>query len=151
MEVRWGMIIMSTILDGVQDATSIRRWARFISSVARKEARPVVIKGDQDFLAAMSLDVLNQLLEQYKLTLEYETEDDGTVSGSLNEIDLVANAPNVEELRLELAKALVEYATDYWNEFARYSRAPNRKAHLPFVLRVLTQPDLERVSNLINA
>ena len=78
-------------------------------------------------------------------------QEDGTVVGSLREVDLVNEAGSLDELRLVMAEDLVDYAKEYMEAFEMYSRAPNRKGHLPSVLNVLIQQDVCRVAELIHA
>lgn len=42
-----------------------------------------------------------------------------------------------------LIEHLLEYAEDNMADFVRYLAAPNRKGHLPYIIQVLVQPDLE--------
>lgn len=81
----------------------------------------------------------------------YDREGDGSFSGSLDRIDLVANAPSLAELKRALAHDLVECAHEYMEDYALHAHAPNRREHLLYVLRVLIQPDDEGVAALIDA
>lgn len=142
---------MGAVLDAVQDATSVRKtWGGFIDGVVHR-GRPAVVKRNRDLLAAMSLDVLRQVLAVYTFTIHYRKEDDASYSGSLKEVDLVGNAPTAESLRYALAEELVEYAREYWQEFELYYNSPNRKVHLPYVLHVLIQESADDVAALIHA
>lgn len=66
------------------------------------------------------------------------TESDGSVTLSLDELDMVAHGDNLGSAKKALAEDIVEYAHEYYQEFERYSCAPNRKSHLPYVMKVLT-------------
>lgn len=135
---------------GVINATDVRKeWGNFIDSVTR--FKPSVIKRNRDYMAAMSLEQLDFVLTPYRFTLEYEKEADGSFSGSLNELDLLANAPSLEELKTEIIQELVEYAHEYMNEFGKYYNASNRKLHFPYVMRVVIQKDEEAIRDLIDA
>lgn len=137
-------------MTAVLNATDVRKnWGGFIDGVVR--GRPEFVKRNRDYIAALSIPQLQTILSAYSFSLEYSQEDDGSFSGSLNEIDLVANAPSLPELKRALAHELVEYANEYMENYALYSQAPNRRGHLPYVLRVLIQPGEEAVAALINA
>lgn len=137
-------------MQAVLKATDVRQnWGGFIDGVVRRG--PEFVKRNRDCIAALSMDHLKAVLNPYVFHLECAKEADGSVSGSLREIDVVANAPTEADLRLALAAELVEYAEEYIGEYATYARAPNRKQHFPFVLRVLIQPDEASVARLINA
>jgi hypothetical protein len=87
------------IMQDVINATDARNeWGSFIDNVVR--FKPSLIKRNRDYMAAISLEHLDLVLTPYRFTLEYEKEVDGSFSGSLKEIDLVVNAPSLEELKM---------------------------------------------------
>lgn len=136
------------ILQTLLRATEVRKdFGSFIDGVVRH--RPEFVKRSRDVFAALSIPHLQMLLQPYILHLEYAQENDCSYSGSLRELDLVANAPTLEALRLVLAEELIEYAHEYREDAALYLQAPNRKNHLPYVLHVLIQEDLQGVMGLI--
>lgn len=138
------------IMREVMNATDVRKeWGNFIDSVVR--FKPSVIKRNRDYMAAMSLEQLDFVLTPYRFTLEYEKEADGSISGSLKELDLLANASDLEKLKTEIIQELVEYAHEYMDEFQKYYNAPNRKLHFPYVMRVVIQKDKEAIRGLIDA
>ena len=65
------------------------------------------------------------------------TEDDGSITLSMDDMDLVVNAPSKEESIKALCRDMVEYAEEYRKAFAVYSAAPNRAAHAPLVKEIL--------------
>jgi uncharacterized protein YbcC (UPF0753/DUF2309 family) len=132
------------------NATDVRReWGSFIDKVVRD--RPQAIKRSRDHILAMSMEHAQELVKDVRFTLEYEEEPDGSVSGSLKELDLVENAPTVEALKEALAEELMVYAEGYFDEFQLYFHAPNRKKHFPFVLRVLLSDHPSEITELIHA
>ncbi len=56
---------------------------------------------------------------------EFEKAD-GSITLSLNEIDLVENAGSEQEARTLLAKSILEYANEYYENYEQYSHSPNR-------------------------
>ncbi|EGW40135.1 hypothetical protein [Desulfosporosinus sp. OT] len=138
------------IMQEVINATDVRRdWGSFIDHVVR--FKPSLIKRNRDYLAAISLEHLEVVLSPYRFTLEHEKEVDGSLSGSLKELDIMTNAASLEALKTEIAKELIEYAQEYMDEFAKYYGAPNRKPHFPYVMRVLIQKDEDAVRGLLDA
>ncbi|KAB2952138.1 hypothetical protein F9B85_10015 [Heliorestis acidaminivorans] len=134
----------------ILDSTAVRKnWSKFIDDVVH--SKPAIVKRTRDTFAAISLEHLHLILAQHRFSIVFTKEADGTYSGSLKEIDLVANAENLESLKETLAEDLIEYADEYMENFELYSRSPNRKNHLPYILHVLTQSDLEHVKGLIDA
>jgi uncharacterized protein YbcC (UPF0753/DUF2309 family) len=137
------------IMQGVLNATDVRKeWGSFIDTVVR--LKPQFVKRNRDMFAALSLDHLELILSNYRFTMDYEQEEDGSYSGSLHQVDIVANAENLNSLKTELAKALVEYAHDYIDEFHLYYNSPNRKAHFPYLIHVLIQSDIDNIVKLID-
>ncbi len=142
---------MAKVLGSFQEATRVRQsWGSFIDMVVHG-SRPIVVKRNRDLFTAISVDLLNEMLEPYELAMVHHLEDDQSVTGALQEIDLVGHAESLDALRLALARDLVDYAKEYWENFDQYRHAPNRRAHLPHVLRVLLQPDVKHVAELIHA
>ena len=77
------------------------------------------------------------LLNGYHFTASSCKEKDGSVSLSLNEIDLVVNGATIELAKREMGSAILEYAEEYYENYSLYSRAPNRKDHVPYVMKAL--------------
>ncbi len=65
------------------------------------------------------------------------TEDDGSITISMDDMDLAVNAPSKEAAIKTLCRDMVEYAEEYRKAFAVYSGAPNRAAHAPLVKEIL--------------
>lgn len=65
------------------------------------------------------------------------TEDDGSITLSMDDMDLAVNAPSKEAAIKALCRDMVEYAEEYRKAFAVYSAAPNRAAHAPLVEEIL--------------
>jgi hypothetical protein len=137
-------------MEALLNATDVRKdWGHFIDTVVR--VGPQFVKRNRDTLVAVGTEHLKVLLASYRFTLEIEQEKDGSFSGSVGVLDVTANAPSVEALKIELATELVEYAREYADEFALYVNAPNRRDHAPYVMNILIQDDPEAVANLIDA
>lgn len=130
-------------------ATQVRaNMGSFIDTVVRE--KPQAIRRNRDVIIAASRDQMRSLLSAYELNFEYEQDEDGLFAGSIEEIDfIVADGQTLEELRLALAQQLIEYAQDYFNDYARYTAAPNTRMHAPYILRVLLEDDAEAVSLLL--
>jgi hypothetical protein len=76
-------------------------------------------------------------------------EDDGSITLSLNEIDLVENGKDEQEARLNMGRAILEYALDYYNEYEMYSHSPNRKKHIPYIFKALIIDNPERIGDML--
>ena len=96
-----------------------------------------------------NLETMSEILSAYHFTAEIYIEEDGSVTLSLNEIDLVENADSEQAARLALGKSILEYSADYYNEYALYSNSPNRKAHIPYIFKALIMDDAEKIGESI--
>jgi len=76
-------------------------------------------------------------------------EADGSVTLSLNEIDLVENGKDESEARTKLAASILEYAEDYYNDFTYWGTAPNRRSHVPYVFKALFIGDIQKIGESI--
>ena len=137
---------MKTILK----STEVRKeWSSFIDDVIRES--PALVKRNRDLVAVLSVELLDYILSEYKLTVEVKKEKDGSYSGVFNEIDIMANARNLESLEDKLANGLIEYSEEYMDEFKMHYYSSNRKDHFPFVYRVsLYSGDLENIKRLFS-
>jgi hypothetical protein len=130
------------------NATDVRKdWGSFIDSVVRN--KPKFIKRSRDYIFAASTDMLNEMLKEYRLTATIYEEENGTVTAALEEIDITANGITKEDALNALASDLQEYAEEYYNEFEYWYSAPNRKAHLPYILKILLQDEPEDILSMI--
>jgi len=137
-------------LKTILKSTEVRKeWSRFIDDVTRD--RPALVKRNRDLIAVLSLELLDSILSEYKLTVEVEKEKDGSYSGVFNEMDLMANARDIKSLEEKLANELVEYSEEYMDEFKIHYYSPNRKNHFPYVYRISVQSDdMEKVKKLFS-
>ena len=131
----------------VLNATTVRNeWSAVVDSVIRE--KPKIIKRTRDYIFLSDIATIESLLSAYSFTADMFSEDDGSITLSLNEIDLVENGANEQAALQKLAAAILEYAEDYYNDFAYWSRG-ERKAHLPYVLKALILNDAEKIGGLI--
>jgi len=87
-------------------------------------------------------------LAAYSFHAETLIEEDGSVTISLDEIELVENASDVPGAVSKLAHAILEYSEDYYKEFAYWSRG-DRKSHIPYVFKALILNDVDKIGGLI--
>ena len=99
------------------NATDVRReWSSVMESVIRE--KPRFIKRTRDHLVLADVDLVESLLMVYRFTASCFTEEDGSVTISLNEIDLVENAPTEADAKRLLGQSILDYAEDFYNEFS---------------------------------
>lgn len=132
----------------LMNATDVRRdWSEVVDNVVRD--KPKFIKRTRDYMMLTNMRVLENVLSAYSFTAEKFIEENGSVTLSLNEIDLIENGKDEQDAKLLLAKSILEYAEDYYQDFNLYSNSPNRKAHVPYVLKALVYEDEKKIGDLI--
>ncbi len=126
--------------DLCQNASDVRKnWSTTIDTVVHD--RPAFINRTHDYVAMLNSQLLVDMLRDYKYHVTLETEDDGSVTGYVNDLQLVENAPSREECIKAVANGMKDYAVDYYAEFNYWSKAPNRVSHIPYVIKLLVSTD----------
>lgn len=132
------------------NATDVRHnFSSFFDTVVRE--KPQMVRRTRDHLLALSLSQAKVIFDSLRLHAEFFQEEDGSITASLKEIDLVVNADTAQEAIKSLAEDLLEYSLEYYDNFSLYFNAPNRQHHFPYIMQVLIQDDIQGVMNLINA
>lgn len=143
MEVTKEMIEML-----MEKATTVRKeWSAVCDSVIHN--KPKFIKRTRDKMWFSNLETMSEILEAYQFTAKKFIEEDGSVTLSLNEIDLVENGKDEQEARLNLGNAILEYSMEYYNEYEMYSHSPNRKKHIPYIFKALIIDNSEKIGEII--
>ena len=129
-------------------ATDVRtNWSQFNDDIVREGPR--FVQRNRDEWAALSSEHLQAAFDHLPISAIIYYEEDGTITMSLKEIDIVENADSIEDVIDLIADSLIDYAQEYMDSFSKYYNSANRKAHLPFILKVIAQPDYETVKSLI--
>ena len=132
----------------MEQATAVRKeWSAVCDSVIHE--KPKFIKRTRDKMWFSNLDTMFEILQVYQFTALRYVEDDGSVTLSLNEIDIIENGKDEREARLNMGKAILEYALDYYNEYEMYSHSPNRKKHIPYIFKALIIDSPERIGDML--
>jgi len=117
-------------------ATDVRKnWSSVCDDVARN--RPVFVKRTRDEMVMASTEDMKNILEGLRYHVDIYMEADGSVTAALREIDLAENGSDKETACTLLSEAILEYAEEYYSEFQTYRNAPNRRAHLPYVIKAI--------------
>ena len=109
--------------------------------------KPVFVRNSRENI--ISTEMLRIFFETLKFNVSLFEEEDGSFTGTLEELDLIENAPSKEDCLNYLLEAMKEYAQDFYNEFSQWSSAPNRKTHIPYVLKILSSPDSKLREDMI--
>ena len=132
----------------MEQATTVRKeWSAVCDSVIHE--KPKFIKRTRDKMWFSNLETISEILEVYHFTTLKYIEDDNTITLSLNEIDLIENGRNEQEARLNMGKAILDYALEYYNEYQMYSRSPNRKKHIPYIFKALIIDNPEKIGDML--
>lgn len=132
----------------MEQATDVRKqWSAVCDSVIHE--KPKFIKRTRDKMWFSNLETMLDILEIYHFTADKFIEDDGSITLSLNEIDLVENGKCEEEARLNMGKSILEYATDYYNNYELYSHSLNRKGHVPYIFKALIMDNAKEIGEII--
>lgn len=132
----------------VKNATDVRReWSVVVDEVIRE--RPQFIKRTRDYMLLSDVNFITELLSAYNFTAEKFIEADGSVTLSLNQINLVENGKTEEDTRKKLAEAILDYSEDFYRDFHLWSAAPNRQPHIPYVFKALIMADTNKIGDLI--
>lgn len=119
------------------NATDVRKdWSSVLDSVVRH--KPVFIRRTRDHMMLCSTDTVSQLVCNVTFAANQYVEDDGSITLSLEALDIISHGDDLSAAKTALVNDILEYAEEYYKEFELYSRAPNRKAHLPYVMKALT-------------
>ena len=131
----------------IMNSTQIRsEWSSVVDSVVRE--KPILFKRTRDRMFLVNVDLLYELLEAYTFHALLFPEKDGSITISLDEIDLIENGENEQDARLKLAKSIYDYSEDYYNDFSFWSRG-NRKSHKPYIFKALILGDIEKIGGMI--
>lgn len=132
----------------MENATEVRKeWSRVVDDVIRD--KPKIIKRTRDKMWFSSLDIMNDILSAYQFTAKKFVEKDNSITLSLNEIEIIENDVDEQKARLKMAKAILDYSMDYYNDYAYWSSAPNRKQQIPYVFKSLIMDDVNKLGDSI--
>lgn len=132
----------------VYKATDVRKnWSEFVDSAER--VRPGFLQKTRDKYTLISDEMMLSLLSMSKFTANEYHEEDGSVTLSLNEIDLVVNAPDLSQAKKALGNDILEYAEEYYSNFQMYYHSPNRSRHFSYIMKALMIGDGSQIGEEI--
>lgn len=113
---------------------------------------PVVIqprKQSEEPTFLFKKTVVQQLLSEYKYKVRLVDEEKGSYAYWLDTLDLYGYGETKEEALNSLVEDLVIYSQQYLQHPERYVSSPNRKDHLPYVLKVMCCADAAEVKRMV--
>ena len=139
---------MKPIVDYCVSASEVRKeWSSTIDAVIRE--RPAFIQRTRDNLILLDIATLKLAFMNLRFEMTFYQEADGSVTCVENQLNLVENAETKEACIQRMIDAMRDYANDYYGEFALWSKAPNRQAHIPYILKILASTDDEIREDII--
>jgi len=100
--------------------------------------KPQFISRTHNRAVLLGTDFLDEILGQMVLNVTVTEDSDGSFIADCAEIDdIISTGPTASGAVSALCNDLFEYARDYYKDFELYYNAPNRHAHLPYVMRIL--------------
>src|SRR5574344_159070 len=131
---------MDTLTSCSKSATEVRKeWSETIDTAVRK--KPVFIKRTHDNMVLLNMPLLQSMLDPLSINVTLYHEEDGSITGSVDALDIAENAKDKSTCISEIITALRDYADDFYNEFELWSAAPNRKSHIPYICKILSSSD----------
>ena len=119
------------------NATDVRKnWSITLDNVAHE--RPAYVKRTHDNVAIFSISTLNMMLAGYHFNAKKFKENDGSITLSSVDLDIVVNDVNEEAAKRRLAEYIKEYAEEFYSDYSYWSKAPNRQSHIPYIFKALT-------------
>ena len=126
----------------IMNATDVRKnWSVTVDTVIHEH--PTFIRRTRDMIAMFNMHTMNELLRAYEFKASKFVENDGSITLSLDDMDLIVNDRDLKTAMKAMASEIKEYAEDYYDNFAVWSVAPNRKSHIPYVMKALTLDESE--------
>lgn len=122
-------------------------WSGVMDSVIRK--RPAFIRRTKDYMMLSSTDTIYELVSGVTYIANEYCEDDGTITLSLRDMDIVANGPDISSAKKLLVQNILEYAEEYYSSYEVYYASPNRKRHLPYIMKALTAKNPEELEDAV--
>lgn len=124
-----------------------REWSQVMDTVVRRG--PVLLRRNRDYMMLCSDATISQLVADVSIVADQFVEADGSVTLSARALDIAVHAPDLQAAKSALAGDVMEYAEEYFQDFARYSQSPNRKGHLPYVMKALSARSPEELEGAV--
>ncbi len=132
-------------------STEVRNnFSEFIDSAVHDRPQ-VMIRNKRDIVFSFSREHLTEILERYQFTGTWTKDEEENWLLTLDNFDLIAIGKSKEEALDDMAHQLIDYAKEYYEDFSLYYNSPNRRAHFPYLLNVLTRETTVEVKSLIDA
>jgi antitoxin YefM len=138
-----------TMLNEIQFTEARNQFSTLYDSVFNT-FNPTIIKRKQtEEIALLRVDLLQMVLVKFTLHPEILPEKDGSVTLTLDQLELYVNNLTFEAALADLIQDLKIYAQDYIARPQLFLQSPNRKGHFPYILRVLLCDSDSEIGSLL--
>lgn len=138
-----------TMLSELQFTEARNQFSTLYDSVFNLYSPAIVKRKQTEQVAMLRVDLLKLVLEDYELKPEIIQEDDGSLTLTLDSLELYANNTTLDLATKDLIEDLKIYAQDYLDRSQLFLHAPNRKPHFPYVLRILLCDSDDEIRTLL--
>ncbi|WP_187355359.1 hypothetical protein ['Paenibacillus yunnanensis' Narsing Rao et al. 2020] len=108
-------------------------------------------KQSEEHTLLINYSFMHDVLNGYKFSITETREEDGSFSYWMETFDEYGYGETEDEAMNMLVNHAILYAEEYRDNTKRYYNAPNRRHHLPYVMRILMCSSFEEVKSLILA
>lgn len=122
-------------------------WSSVLDCVVRR--KPVFIKRTRDHMMLCSTETMAQVTGGLRIFARAYTEEDGSITLSAEALDIISHGEDLASAKAALARDIIEYAEEYYQDYELYSRAPNRREHLPYVIKALIAKSPEELEDAV--
>lgn len=100
-------------------------------------AMPAIVKRhSNEEIVLLKKDLQELILQPFNFKPQFIEEDDGSLTIALDELDLVVNGDDRETAIVDLINEVKLYAEEYQQRIQVFLNAPNRRVHLPYLMRI---------------
>ena len=138
-----------TMLTELQFTDARKQFSALYDSVFNSFNPAIIKRKNTEEVALLRVDLLQMILEDYKLIPEVLQEDDGSITLALDVLEIYVNNSTLELATKDLVEDLKEYAQDYSNRPQLFLHAPNRAHHFPYVLKIMLCENDDEIRTMI--
>lgn len=131
------------------NATDVRKdFGKYIDKIVR--SKPIFIKRSRDYFMGISIDMAKELTKDVIFIADKYVEDDGSITLSLRDFDIVVNGKDEASALNSLINDLREYASEYYEDIEFWGSDINRRRQFNKIIKVLlTDDDKEMKESII--
>ncbi|KLU60147.1 hypothetical protein CEB3_c35780 [Peptococcaceae bacterium CEB3] len=138
-----------TMLPEIQFTEARNQFSSLYDSVFDAFNPTIVKRKRTEEIALLRVDLLKAVLSRFTLNVEVLSEEDGSFTLALDQLELYANSDSLEHTVSDFIQDVKIYAQDYMARPQLFLQSPNRKMHFPYILRILLCENDEEIRGLL--